>query len=273
MVISAGRKELFYPEPKFYVAHNNDEATIKKSASGGAFSALSNYVLKQQGVIYGVVLDEALNIRHSRATTVAERDKMCSSKYVQSRIGATYKLAKHDLEAGKTVLFTGTSCQIAGLKAFLGKAYPKLYLCDLMCHSVPSPLIWQEYLQALAGENGQRVTYVNFRDKTKGWQRASTLKGFAYAGDDGKLKEDNRFYKLFFREKLISRLSCATCKYVRVQRVSDIIIADYWGVEKYLSDWVDYYGVSFIMTSTEKGQQLLEACQQKTKQVHSFIEE
>ena len=253
----AGNGPEFHPEPRFYIAHNNDEDVVKRSASGGAFTALSNVILNQGGAIYGVVLDRELAAVHSRAETAEERDRMCGSKYVQSRMGDIYPRVKADAEAGRPVLFTGTPCQAAGLRAYLGKDYSNLYICDVVCHSVSSPLMWKEYLHLLESEQKGTVTRVNFRDKTEGWQRASTFKGFRYAVDNGPLLKDDRFYRLFFGKKTIARPSCSVCRYARVPRISDITIADYWGVERFAPQWADYYGVSFIMTSTEKGEALL----------------
>lgn len=246
-----------HPEPQFYIARNRDEAVVRRSASGGAFSALSNTVLQRGGVIYGAVFDNTLDAMHTRAETPEQRDRMCGSKYVQSRIGDTYQQAREDLEQGREVLFTGTPCQLAGLQAALGRPYETLICCDVICHSVSSPLMWQEYLRLLGEENGAPVTAVNFRDKTLGWQRASTFKGFGYRVGDGGVQFDDRYYRLFFGWKVIARPSCSVCRYACVERCTDITIADYWGVEKYAPDWADYYGVSFLMTSTPKGADLL----------------
>ena len=248
-------------EPVFYIAHNNDEEVIMKSASGGAFSALSDVILAEGGVVYGAVFDEEFNIVHGRAETAEERNRMRSSKYVQSVVSSgIYAQLKEDLESGRKVLFTGTPCQIAGVQTFLDRDYDNLILCDVICHSVPSPLMWREYLKMLEDENGGKITYINFRDKTEGWQRASTFKGFRYKIDDGELKKDDRFYRLFFGWKTIARPSCSACKYAQVNRPSDITIADYWGVERFAPEWKDFYGVSFILTTSPKGEELLNAC-------------
>lgn len=249
-----------HPEPRFYIARSRDEAVVRRSASGGAFTALSNVVLRRGGVVYGAVFDASLGVMHARAETPEQRDRMCGSKYVQSRAGDTYLRAREDLEQGREVLFTGTPCQLAGLQAALGRPYEKLICCDVICHSVSSPLMWQEYLRLLSEENGAAVTAVNFRDKTLGWQRASTFKGFGYRTGSGEVQFDDRYYRLFFGWKVIARPSCSICRYARVERCTDITIADYWGVEKYAPDWADYYGVSFLMTSTQKGESLLHDC-------------
>lgn len=253
----AAAEDGFHQEPKFYIAHNNDEEIVKRSASGGAFTALSNVILGRGGVVYGAVFDERFNVVHGRAETPEERDRMCGSKYVQSDMGDIYRKIREDAAAGRPVLFTGTPCQTAGVRAYLGREYENVILCDVICHSVPSPLMWQEYLHMLERESGGKISRVNFRDKTEGWQRASTFKGFRYAVDGGLMQQDDRFYKLFFGWKTIARPSCAQCRYACVRRISDITIADYWGVEKYAPEWVDYYGVSFVMASTEKGSALL----------------
>ena len=135
---------------KSYAFIHNDKEVLNKCASGGLFIALSDIILSKNGVIYGAVLDDKIKIHHSRATTKQERDLMCGSKYVQSDLGDVFISTKKDLQAGKYVLFTGTPCQIDGLKSYLkGTDIKKLYTCDLICNGVPSPLIWEENIKLL----------------------------------------------------------------------------------------------------------------------------
>ena len=126
---------------------NNDKDTLYKSSSGGAFSAFAKEIINKQGIIYGVIYDKNLIVCHSRADNLNDLEKMYSSKYVQSDTRNTLKQAKEDLENGKTVLFSGTPCQIAGLKSYLQKDYENLITVDLVCHGAPSPLIFEKYKQ------------------------------------------------------------------------------------------------------------------------------
>lgn len=127
--------------PKVYAVKHKDEEIRASSRSGGMFSALSDYVLEMDGAIYGCVLTKDFQAVHVRADRKETRDKMRGSKYIQSRLGETYKEVKIDLEEGREVLFSGTSCQVAGLKAFLGKKYETLFCVDIVCHGVPSPYV------------------------------------------------------------------------------------------------------------------------------------
>ena len=157
---------------EIYALKAEDPSVRKESTSGGAFTAISDAVLRQGGVVFGAVFDERFSVVHQMAETPQIRDKMRGSKYTQSSLEKVYPQVKQLLEEGRMVLFTGTPCQNAGLKSFLGKEYEKLYLCDIACHGVPSPQIWKEYLQMISEEKG-KIQTVNFRDKTKGWHRAS----------------------------------------------------------------------------------------------------
>ena len=132
-----------WKEPKVYAAKHSDEDVRAKSRSGGVFTALSDEIFTNKGVVYGCVLTEDFQAIHTRAEESSVRDKMRGSKYIQSRMGNTYKQVRADLEAGRNVLFSGTSCQIAGLQCFLGKEYEKLICVDIVCHGVPSPKIWR----------------------------------------------------------------------------------------------------------------------------------
>lgn len=251
-------------EPTFWATKHNSPDILKSSTSGGAFTALSDAILSLDSSIYGVILDKEFKARHSRATTNAERDQMRFSKYVQSDLGDIAKQIDSDLKSGMTVLFTGTPCQTAGMQArFATKAYNKnLFLCDLICHSVPSPLIWEEYKALLAEENSARLTHVQFRSKKHSWLRANSNKGFLYsvAGDDT-LHEDPRFFDMFIRYNYIVRPSCYSCCFSDTKRTSDITIADYWGIEDFAPNLYDPLGVSVVLVNTAKGNQLLDMAQ------------
>ena len=248
--------------PHFYAACHRNIHTLQHSTSGGAFTALSDIILKEGGVIYGADFDAAFHVVHTRAQTSEGRNRMCISKYAQSEIKNCFSQVKTDLSAGKKVLFTGTPCQNAGLKAYLGKLShsERLFCCDLICHSIPSPLIWEEYKKQLEHEHGGApIRNVFFRSKKDGWSRAGSNRGFQYYVEgDGTQYEDDRFYLLFFGEQCMMRPCCEHCPYTDVHRVGDITIADYWGIEKYSDEWVGVNGVSLILISTEKGEKLFE---------------
>lgn len=159
------------PEPDTYGARHKDTDEVMKSRSGAVFAAISNYILKQGGVIYGAGYKDHFRVCHKRATTPEERDELRGSKYVQSDMRGIYEQVKQDLKQGLTVLFSGTPCQTSAVRAYLGnKLCENLVLIDVVCHGVPSPYIWQDLLKHIEQKHGGQITWVNFRDKaTYGW--------------------------------------------------------------------------------------------------------
>jgi len=252
--------------PHFYVARHKSQEVLWQSTSGGAFTAISDAILRQDGVIYGADYDEGFHVLHQRAKTPEQRDRMRISKYVQSDMGDTYAHINADLQEGLIVLFTGTPCQAAGLRGFMGNSplMDRLYICDLICHSIPSPLIWEEYKQLLERENCGKLVSVQFRSKRDGWSRANSNKGFLFITDKSpEIREDDRFYQLFFKVGAITRPSCSQCRFTDIHRVSDLTIADYFGIEKYSPEWFDPLGVSLILVNSPKGADLFDQCRQE----------
>ncbi|MHC1745696.1 MAG: Coenzyme F420 hydrogenase/dehydrogenase, beta subunit C-terminal domain [Negativicutes bacterium] len=251
--------------PRFYVARHKSQEVLRQSTSGGAFTAISDDILRQNGVVYGVDYDAGFHVLHQRAETAEQRDRMRISKYVQSDIGDIYAQIKDDLRNGRMVLFTGTPCQAAGLRGFMNNSplMDRLYICDLICHSIPSPLIWEEYKLLLEREKGGKLVSVQFRSKKDGWSRGNSNKGFLFSTDKSPaIHEDDRFYQLFFKVGTITRPSCSQCRFTDIHRVSDLTIADYFGIEKYSPEWFDPLGVSLILVNSQKGASLFDQCRQ-----------
>lgn len=244
----------------FYVSYNKSDEVLLKSTSGGAFTAISDFILNLGGSVYGASFTDDFKVVHTRATCPISRDRMRISKYVQSSLENVYKDVSCDLENDLKVLFTGTPCQTASMRARFEKSkfIDNLYLCDLICHSIPSPLIWDEYLKMLEDENGGKIEELQFRSKKYPWLRENSNKGFMYK-IEGEInyKEDDRFYDLFISKNYIVRPSCYDCKFTSTNRASDITIADYWGIEEYDKSWYNPLGVSLIITNTLKGDELL----------------
>lgn len=247
-------------EPAFYLAKHRQLPVRMASTSGGAFTALSDAMLARGGVIYGVVWTGDWKVVHGRAEDAAGRDRMRISKYVQSDLRGIFKQVKNDLRAGREVLFTGTPCQTAGLKGYLSRHasqdMKRLVLCDLLCYGVPSPRIWEDF-KAMLREEYPGATNFQFRSKRIDWNRDNSNVGFFFEDGAGETHMDDRFYRLFFGRKCISRESCGDCRFCDVRRPSDLTIADYWGVEKYAPEKNDPTGVSTILCSTEQGDALL----------------
>ncbi len=251
--------------PRFFVARHKSADVLWRSTSGGAFTAVSDAILRQGSVVYGVDYDQEFHVLHQRAETPEQRDRMRISKYVQSDLRDSFAKIKIDLETGRKVLFSGTPCQAAGLRGFMGNGplLSGLFICDIICHSIPSPLIWAEYKRLLERENGGRLASVQFRSKKDGWSRENSNKGFLFSTENKpEIQEDDRFYNLFFKSGAITRPACSQCRFTDVQRASDITIADYWGIESYSPEWFDPLGVSLVMVNSPQGKLLFEAASQ-----------
>ena len=246
-----------YDQPLVYAAKHKDDNVRMNSSSGGMFTAISDYILDIDGVIFGAAFDENFVVRHQRAETVEERNKFRGSKYVQSNLVGVFKDIKNELNKGRTVLFTGTPCQNAGLRSYLNKNYDNLYLCDIVCHGTPSPLIFENYKSFMQKKYKSRIKEFSFRDKLLGWR--SQAVGIQFINQKAYTKEasEDIFYRLFLTN-MILRESCYNCKFCNFSRPSDITIADFWGIEKSMPDFDDNTGVSLVLTNSTKGQELFE---------------
>ncbi len=263
-----------FETPLVYAVKHADEKVREASTSGGMFTALSDFVLAKKGIVYGAAFSKPdFKVHHIRAETVTERDRMRGSKYVQSEIGMVFPEIKSELEKGRDVLFTGTPCQVAGLKAYLGDTqYEKLILCDLVCHGTPSPLIWNEYVVLLQQKRGKKLTDFKFRDKSLGWHNQLSCAYF----QDGVIEYGtpllHGFLKIFFQHVAL-RPSCHNCPFTNIERTGDITIADFWGVEKQKPEFDDDRGVSLLLVNTKKGNSIIEQIKQRLIMQPSSIEE
>ncbi len=267
-----------------YAAVNNDKKELLSSSSGGIFILLAKETLKRNGVVFGAKFDENWNVIHSFAETVDGIKSFMGSKYVQSRIGNSYQQAKHFLDEGRHVLFSGTPCQIAGLKYFLRRDYDNLVTVDIICHGVPSPRVWQMYLEEVKKDarkvkssylssykphlsesdshtfEDMIITNISFRDKQLSWQKFSFVLTLTEVLNDGKqntvslshMHRDNPFMKAFLNN-LILRPSCYHCPSKSGKSQSDITIADFWGIEKVLPQLDNIHGVGLMMLNSDKG--------------------
>lgn len=242
------------PEPNVYGARHKDMAEVETSRSGAAFIAISDYVLEHGGVVYGAGYADHFRVVHKRATTKDERDEFKGSKYVQSDIRGIFRQVKKDLKDGLTVLFSGTPCQTAGLNSYIGKKLREhLVLVDIVCHGVPGPNLWRDYIDYLEKKHGNRICWVNFRDKQKyGWTAHHETFKFERGGD-------KMSFTYLFYQHIMFRPSCGRCHYANTRRPSDITIADFWGWQKTDPDInKDDKGVSLILVNTEKGRELFD---------------
>ena len=209
------------------------------------------------GIVCGAAFSRDQDVRHILIDQVSELPQIKGTKYVQSTIGDVYRSVKENLEAGREVLFSGTPCQVAGLKSFLGKEYENLLTIDLICHGVPSPEIWEKYLQEIA--SGEKLDKVTFRNKTKGISHIT----LDYLTKSGRLIQENYSDSLYikgFLQNLYVRPSCFCCPFKGVKRCSDITIGDYWSAKEYHKEMVNDYGVSVIIIHSNCGRNLLDQC-------------
>ncbi|MBQ6848460.1 MAG: Coenzyme F420 hydrogenase/dehydrogenase, beta subunit C-terminal domain [Clostridia bacterium] len=241
-----------------YAACTNDPQVRQNSSSGGIFTEIATYILEQNGVVFGAALGTDGVVEHIAVESVADLEKLRSSKYVQSVIGDTYVQAKTHLEAGRPVLFTGTPCQIAGLYSYLPKTYENLYTQDLICHGVPSPLVWQKYVQFREGKAGAALQNAGFRHKQSGWKRSSLMMEFTNEKTYIQSLSDDPYLQAFLRNYCL-RPSCYDCAFKTKTRPADITLADYWGIEKVHPVMDDDQGTSLVILHSQRGRQLFEA--------------
>lgn len=245
-------------EPDTYAMINMDEEIREKSSSGGIFTLVAEKILENNGVVFGAAMaDDCRSVVHIGIESREGLELLRGSKYLQSSIGESYRQVKRYLEDERMVLFTGTPCQIEGLKTYLGKEYENLICMDLICHGVPSPKVWRKYVEfreAGAGSPAQRTV---FRHKKFGWKQYAVL--FEFSNNTaylGKLNED--IYMKAFLQDICLRPSCYNCRFKKVDRVSDITVADFWGIQKILPEMDDDKGTSLVMVHSKKGQQILD---------------
>ena len=246
-------------QPIAYGARHKDMNEVATSRSGAAFIAISDYILEHGGIVYGVGYTDHFRVVHKRAVNKAQRNEFKGSKYVQSDLSGVFRQVKEDLRKGLTVLFSGTPCQTAGLNSYIGRKYrANLFLVDIVCHGVPSPYIWRDYLAYLEKKYGYRICYVNFRDKDEfGW--TAHRETFKFTEDGSK-----RSFSFTFYNNIMFRHSCGVCKYTNLQRPSDITIADFWGWEKTAPTMnADDKGLSLILCNSGKGQLLFDTIKER----------
>lgn len=243
------------PQPEAYGVRHKNMNEIESSRSGAAFIALSDLILKQNGVVYGAGYTDHFRVVHKRAITSKERDEFKGSKYVQSDLTGIFPLIKEDLKNGKIVLFSGTPCQTAGLRSYIPKnLQEKLYIIDIICHGVPSPYIWRDYLRMIEEKAGEKVISVDFRNKKDfGW---TTHKETFYFKN---YQQTTLEYRYLFYNHVMFRHSCKKCHYTNLKRPSDITIADFWGWQKTDANFnADDKGCSLVFCNTEKGKKWFE---------------
>ena len=243
-------------ETLVYAARVKDKELLKRSSSGGAFTALSDVFLERGDAVVCAVYNYASHdCEYRLVATKKERDEAIGSKYVQSVPGNIFRQAEKWLKdnPGKKLLFVGTGCQAAGFAGFTEQQSlrDRTVICDIICHGSPSPALWKEYIGKLEKKHG-KISFLTFKDKRNGWNKPMSL---VIAND----KEISiKGYKKLFTSNCTMRPCCHKCPYTKTERDTDITIGDYWHIEDKLPDFYDPMGNSLILIHSEKGKELFD---------------
>lgn len=242
---------------KAYMAISKDKNILKTSTSGGIFCEIAKYILKREGVVYGCSWDDKIQATHIKIDTIEEIVKLQKSKYVQSDIKETYKETERYLQENKLVLFSGTACQIAGLRAFLTNKMinvRNLYTIEVACHGVGSPGLFKKYIKWLENNELKIVKSFQFRNKNK--HKSGEHYKFYVEYLDGSekyyLADEDPYYGSFLKGSIL-RETCYICKYKKQRRIADISLSDYWGIERENKKFPAQNGVSAILLNTKNG--------------------
>lgn len=254
-VINKNTKEK-EPISAYAVYSKNDNVRIS-SSSGGLFYTLAKQIIENDGVVYGAAFDETLYLCHKAVDSVEDLYLLQGSKYIQSDTKLCFREIKKHLTENRTILFCGTPCQVEGLLCYLRKPYENLFTIDFICHGVPSPKAWQEYIKYQEKAFSSKVCSASFRDKANGWLSFSSKIKFANKAEYLETHNEDAYMKAFL-QNISLRKSCYHCRFKNVNRNSDITIGDLWGIKDILPNITDDKGVSVAFVQSEKGRLLLE---------------
>lgn len=242
-------------QPLSYAAVCKEDAIRLASSSGGIFTLLAQHIITQNGIVFGAALDQNMQVVHKACKTIEDLSSLRGSKYVQSDLKNCYRETEYYLKQNVPVLFTGTPCQIDGLYAYLDRDYPSLYTQDIICHGVPSPEVWNEYVYLRQQQAKSTVNTVQFRDKCSGWKQSSMTMSFENNTSYRAVSSNDPFMRGFLGH-LYLRSSCNICAHKQIHRKSDITLGDFWGIEKIFSEMCDNKGISLVLIHSEQGQHL-----------------
>jgi len=254
-----------YNIPSCLAAWNKNKAVRENSSSGGVFTSIAEWIIGNGGVVFGAGYDKDHKVIHKAVYKLENLSELRGSKYLQSDINNTYKSAKEFLDKGKSVLFTGTPCQIAGLYNFLQSDYEDVYTCDIVCHGVPSPIVFQKYKQNLEKSYNSKVKRISFRNKKNGWKNYNVAIQFENDIKYNMPSGVDPYMKGFLRNYFL-RPSCYKCSYAKIPRVSDITLGDFWGIANKYPELDDDKGTSLLLINTAKGKIMLKGCEKSIYQ-------
>lgn len=236
----------------FVAAYVKDDKNRKKSSSGGIFYAIAKKIIEKKGAVYGACFDKDFNVIHKRATTLKDVEQMRGSKYVQSDLKNSFLYIKQDLENDMFVLFSGTPCQVAGLKSYLGKKYDRLLTIDIVCHGTPTADIWEKYIKEQEKKHNSKVKNVEFRSKKISWQNPQMIIEFENNNKISSAIYDNTYGQAFLRNMILQE-SCYECNFNCFRNQSDITLGDFWGYNLELKKEDVSKGLSVLFLNTING--------------------
>ena len=242
--------------PVYAVYSKNDNVRIS-SSSGGLFYTVAKYIIENGGIVYGAAFDDNLYLSHKGVESIEDLYILQGSKYLQSDTKHCFREIKTHLDAKRMVLFCGTPCQVDALLCYLKRPYENLFTLDFICHGVPSPKAWQEYIKYQEKAFSSKACFAAFRDKTNGWLNFSSKLKFANNAEYLEPHDNDAFMRAFL-QNISLRKSCYQCMFKSIKRNSDITMGDLWGIKNILPDITDDKGVSVIFIQSEKGQYLFE---------------
>ena len=257
---------------KVFAIRNKDVEILRSSSSGGAFAAIVEDVLSQGGIIYGAEYDEHQIVIHRGETTAVGALKFRGSKYVQSNINGIYEEIRAYLCKGILVLFSGVPCQVEGLKQFLRKPYNNLLTVDILCHGVPSPKVFADYIKFVNRYSIGRLQSIFMKDKTFGWGYQNLRFTFNNGSTQFNTILSTLWNKIYY-DHIVNRPSCHQCRFTNFHRSGDITLGDFWGIEKFHKDFFSSLGVSLLMINTVKGVVCWERIKHKIEYIESNINE
>lgn len=272
-VINKYKREMSFQKPKVFAAWSNDKEIRLNSTTGGIFSELAKLILNDGGIVVGAKYNDENEIEHYAIGNIQELYKLRQSKYVQSSIGFIYRKIKQNLASGKKVLFCGTPCHNAALSNFLNKKYDNLILCDFICRGVNSPKVYRKYLDMLEKKYNSKIVTVHFKNKTFGWNRFSTKIEFNNSTYYIKDRYNDLFMVGYIEKNLYMRPSCHNCCYKGLPRVSDITLADFWGISNTRPNLDQDKGTSAVLLNTQKGLNLFQQFDKQVFKEECTIEE
>ena len=240
-----------------YAAYTKNYSIRLESSSGGVFTEIASYIIRNGGIVFGAAFDDQFKVVHVPVEKVENLERLRGSKYVQSSLGNTYKEVQEYLRCGRKVFFTGTPCQVEGLYGYLKRDYENLVTLDLICHGVPAPMVWKKYLEYREEQIGKNVRKVSFRDKKYGWKKFSVRIDFL--NDEVYESEFSQdLYMKSFLADLCLRPSCYDCRFKGIERKSDFTLADFWGIEKIDPEMDDDKGLNLVFVNSDKGKQIFD---------------